>query len=153
MFLISRKVTDNFLQAVVEHVIGDGHTVYGKIAFHHAALYPKTFDGVQVVGSLGQSKFVGSRWCGASMPAKAIVGHGQAANFEGHVWQLRQVCHCLLPDIENLVLLAGKFADAQGRAEVIENHLGIGCGPGQVGEFAELVVILPGIVGHAHLAQ
>ena len=124
-------------------MVGDGCFFNGKVAFKHAAIGAKLFDGVHVVWGVGTYDVVGSGRAFGSVPAKAVDWHGNASKFGDNVGALAEGCNGLFPLGKYFIPVACIGADAQGAAEVVEDDGGVGEGTGKFGDFRDLGVVAP----------
>ena len=87
------------------------------------------------------------------MPAEAVVRHRETAELGDHVLAAGDVGDVALPVLEDRVALAGVRTDTERRAEVVEDHRGVGHGAGELEELLVLEVEVPRVVREASGAE
>ena len=106
-----------------------------------------------VVAALRGDELVGGRRPLGPVPPEAIVGHRQPAELGHDILATGDVGNIALPVVENRVALIGVAADADRRAEVVEDHHRVGDCARKREELAVLVVVVPRVVGEAARAE
>jgi uncharacterized protein YhdP len=88
-----------------------------------------------------------------AMHVEAEQTHAQAAELDVHVRILRQLANGIAPLGEHLVAPPGVGADADRAADMVEHDRRLREGTGEIGEFAELGEIHPGVKAEAERVQ
>ena len=140
-FFAGGEVGDDALEGVPHHVVGVGYLVDGEVALEHAALDAKLLDDVEVVGRGCLGKLDGADGGFALVPVVAVVGHAAAADFDEDVLVPGDFGDAALPDFHDLRAPASVGADAERRADVVEDDCYIRERAREVCEFGELRMV------------
>ena len=109
----------------------------------------EALDHVPVVAALRRDELVGSRRAVGLVPPESVVRHRQPSQLGDDVVAACDLRDVALPIVEDRVALRRVAADADRRAEMIEDHHRVGDCAREREELAVLVVVVPGVVRQA----
>ena len=87
----------DFFKGIPQHMIRATLPIYRKVTFKHATLGTKLFDRPKVIRPRCRDQLVGSGRGISAMPAKAVDGHSNTAQFRVHIGSLGQGFEVRLP--------------------------------------------------------